>query len=111
MQGYVDMHAAALPDRKWRIVLCRVPIGDAVYGSSEPVFVRVCTNRVADETDLYNRKENNAPQAIFSATEMAAEARLAQHVVLNPEEAGDTTVLALKFAYGLSMVMVQLSSR
>ena len=51
-------------------------MGDAVYGSRKPVFVQVCMNRVADETDLYNRKEINAPQAISSATEMAVEARL-----------------------------------
>jgi len=53
-----------------------MPVGDAVYGSRKPVFVQVCMNRVADETDLYNRKEINAPQAISSATEMAVEARL-----------------------------------
>jgi len=53
-----------------------MPVGDAVYGSRKPVFVQVCMNRVADEIDLYNRKENKAPQAIFSATEMAVEAKL-----------------------------------
>ena len=56
------------------------------------VLVQVCMNRVADETDLCNRKENNAPQAIFSATEMAVEAKPSTSVnvntVLNPEEAG-----------------------
>jgi hypothetical protein len=53
-----------------------MPVGDAVYGSRKPVFVQVCMNRVADETDLYNRKEINGPQAIFSATEMAVDAKL-----------------------------------
>jgi hypothetical protein len=74
--GYIDPCVAVLPDREQSIVLYRMPVGDAAYGSSNPVFVQVCMNRVADETDLYDRKENNAPQAISSATEMAVEARL-----------------------------------
>jgi hypothetical protein len=36
-----------------------VPVDDAVFGPEDPVIVQVCMNRVAGETDLYNREENN----------------------------------------------------
>lgn len=68
-------------------------------GSRKSVFVQVCMNRVADETDLYNRKENNAPQAISSATEMAVEAKpntwLTQYSI--PKKPGDLFVLLRHF--------------
>lgn len=72
MLCYANSYVATCPDSKQSVVLYRLPVDDAVYGSEDAVIVQVCMNRVAGETDLYNREENN----VSSATETAVEAIL-----------------------------------